>query len=124
MELVIVAPFIGQLHAEMLKGQLAAEDIEAFIAETDHNSARNGTAYKVAVWEKDKVKALGIVAKTYPDEIALLGVRESEMIVATDSADSKLENFLQSGKNRLMALLLFLTFAAIIYLAMYYTDNL
>ena len=124
MELVIVAPFIGQLDAEMLKGQLAAEDIESFIAETNHNTARNGSAFKVAVWKKDEVKALEIVAKTYPDEIALLKVPDSEMIIATDSADSRLEIFLQSGKNQLIALLLVLGIAAIIYLALYYSGNL
>jgi hypothetical protein len=124
MELVVVAPRIDDLGAEMLKGHLAAEDIEAFIAASDINLPRGGGGHKVAVWKKDEQSALQIVAQTYPDQIALLKVPESGMITVLDGTNSKLDSFLQSGKNQVIALLLTIGLAAIIYLALYYTGKL
>jgi hypothetical protein len=127
MELVVVAPILTQIEAEILKGKLDSEGIEAFLGSSNLVQARASYSnrvdgIKVSVWEKDYEKAMAIIGETMPPQSDSVEA-EPNLTAVTDEVNLKLENFLQSKENRIKVVLLVIAAAILLYAAFYLSGN-
>ncbi len=124
MELVVVAPILNQIEAEILKGRLDSEGIEAFVDSSNLLAARSSYSnrvegLRVSVWEKDYEAAMAIVAETLPGQTPVSGENEPDIIAITDRVNSELGYFLESKSNLVRVALIVLGIAVTAYFILY-----
>lgn len=121
MQLVVVAPILNQIEAEILKGRLESDGIAAFIGSSNLASLRSSYANRVegltvSVLEKDYEAAKAIVAETLPGQAATAEENQPDIIAISDRVNWELGRFLQSPKNRRRAVLAILLAAVAAWL--------
>jgi len=129
MELVVVAPVLNQIEAEILKGRLASEGIEAFIDSSNLVAARSSYSNRieglqVSVNKHDYALAMTIVAETMPNQRPANDENEHEIVAIADSVNWILERYLQSKHNQLKLVVFALGLATFALVSLYLSGKL